>query len=209
MDFFRSTLVIGPTGATGVDGTTGTTGPTGMTGPTGLTGSIGPTGVGVTGPTGATGVGTSGPTGATGAGTTGATGPIGTTGPTGVMEDSITDTFVDGDLSSGVVTAAHTKGTWYPPSVIIYDNNDTKIQPDDVTVSNNSIAIDLSTLAPITGTWRYVIGGGGEAVGSTGLTGPTGAGTTGATGPAGVTGPTGTGGGSTDDIAALIISIGG
>jgi len=116
-------------------------GPTGATGPAGPTGATGPTGV--TGPTGPTGaVGATGPTGAVGA--TGSPGPY-------------AGTFVDGDLTAGVLTVTHTLGLSAPYAIgiAVFDNSFKQIIPDEVTGSTNSAAVDLSSYGTLTGTWGY------------------------------------------------------
>ncbi len=66
--------------------------------------------------------------------------------------------FVDGDLSSGVLTITHNLGNQYV-SVIIIDNNDNLIAlPDEVTMTSTTVAtVDLSSYGTLTGTWRYTV----------------------------------------------------
>ena len=62
--------------------------------------------------------------------------------------------FVDGDLSSGVLTLTHNLSQKYV-SISVYDNNDKYISPDDITLTDsNSLQLDLSSYVPITGIWR-------------------------------------------------------
>ena len=148
--------VAGPTGPTGADST--------VAGPTGITGNTGPTGADstVAGPTGPTGItGNTGPTGAdsTVAGPTGPTGITGNTGPTGVTGPEGTtatrSTFIDSDLSSGVLTITHSKGLTTPFTLLltIADNSQEQIIPDKVTFLTNTITVDLSSYGTLTGTW--------------------------------------------------------
>ena len=68
--------------------------------------------------------------------------------------------FDDSDLvAGGVLSVAHNLGQRYN-SVTVYDGNSRIIQPDFVTdVDANNATVDLSSLAPITGTWNVVVGG--------------------------------------------------
>lgn len=89
----------------------------------------------------------------------GATGETGLTGATGETPLFVSDSFDDGDLTSGVLTIAHTNGNVVLPGIIV-DNNGKKIAfEDNVTFSNNSIAVDLSSFGTLTGTWKYSFGG--------------------------------------------------
>jgi hypothetical protein len=66
-------------------------------------------------------------------------------------------TFVDGDLTAGVLTAIHNLNAQYV-SVVVYDNNNIVIIPDDVTATNSTTStIDLSSYGSLTGTWRVII----------------------------------------------------
>ena len=67
-------------------------------------------------------------------------------------------TFVDGDLSSGVLTVTHNKALSAPYSVDvhIFDNNNLEILPDDITGATNSFTVDLTSFGTLTGTWGYV-----------------------------------------------------
>jgi hypothetical protein len=74
----------------------------------------------------------------------------------------LTGTFVDGDLTAGVLTVTHNFGLSAPYSVNvgIYDNSSEMIGGvDSVTGSANSVAIDMTSFGTLTGTWGYVIGG--------------------------------------------------
>lgn len=65
--------------------------------------------------------------------------------------------FVNGDLSSGILTVTHNLGKQYP-QVIVYDNNGKKITPDDITATSTSVTtIDLTSFGTITGTWNLRI----------------------------------------------------
>lgn len=68
-----------------------------------------------------------------------------------------TDTFTDADLSSGVLTVSHNKGTAYVV-VFIIDNNGIEILPDSVdNTGANTTDIDLSSYGTLSGTWKVVI----------------------------------------------------
>jgi hypothetical protein len=66
-------------------------------------------------------------------------------------------TFVNGDLSSGKLTVTHSKGLSapYTAMVVVFDNNNKQIIPDEITGSTNSFEIDLTSYGSITGTWGY------------------------------------------------------
>lgn len=70
---------------------------------------------------------------------------------------SYTGTFVNADLSTGILTVNHNLGHTYCTVTVI--NNSAKIViPDDVTfTSANQLTIDLSSYGVITGTWNYII----------------------------------------------------
>jgi len=74
------------------------------------------------------------------------------------ISGSIRGTFVDGDLTTGVLTITHNLGLSapYPMSITIFDNTGLMIVPDDVTGSTNSHDVDLSSFGTLTGTWGYV-----------------------------------------------------
>lgn len=65
--------------------------------------------------------------------------------------------FVNADLSTGVLTVTHGLGHKYC-SVTVVDNNEKIILPDEVTyVDNDSLTVTLTTYGAITGTWRVVV----------------------------------------------------
>ena len=67
------------------------------------------------------------------------------------------DSFVDADLTAGVLTVTHNLNSQYP-SVTIWDNADKIVSPDDVTVIGvNSLAVYLSSYGTISGTWHVSI----------------------------------------------------
>jgi len=73
------------------------------------------------------------------------------------LMNSYTNTFVDGDLTAGVLTISHNLGT-KNTIVSVYDNSDNVIVPDEITATDiNTTTIDLSSYGTLTGTWRYVI----------------------------------------------------
>lgn len=64
------------------------------------------------------------------------------------------DTFVNGDLVTGVYTWNHAVGTQDVLGVTVKDNNNNIIIPDNIEiVDNNNIDIDVSSYGTITGTW--------------------------------------------------------
>jgi hypothetical protein len=70
---------------------------------------------------------------------------------------SFFQSFVDGDLSSGVLTVTHSLGHKYC-QVQIFNNSDKMIMPDDITlVDNDSLTVDLTSFGTLTGTWRVVV----------------------------------------------------
>lgn len=68
-----------------------------------------------------------------------------------------TETFVDGDLASGILTVTHDLGTQYT-TVVVYDNNNRIVQPDDITATSTTVTtIDLSSFGTLTGTWHATV----------------------------------------------------
>ncbi len=212
----ESTLMPGPTGATGPPGATGPQGPTGLTGATGPQGPAGSTGA--TGPAGATGPqGTDGSTGATGpAGATGPQGPAGVPGPTysGGAGINVTGTVISntGDLSStneiqtlsisgDVISLSNGGGSINLPPNSGTDAQTLSLLGNDLSISNgNTVTLPAGPAGPAgpqgpTGTTGATGATGPQGpiglTGATGAAGPTGAtGATGPQGPAGVPGPT-------------------
>lgn len=65
--------------------------------------------------------------------------------------------FVDGDLSSGVLTVTHNLNEQFVDVQVVDDNNKL-IQPDDITFSSTTaLNIDLSSFTPLNGTWNLKI----------------------------------------------------
>jgi len=66
-------------------------------------------------------------------------------------------TFTNANLSSGILTITHSKGlsTPYTVMVVIFDNNNKQIIPDEITGATNTVAIDLSSYGTLSGTWGY------------------------------------------------------
>lgn len=67
-------------------------------------------------------------------------------------------TFVNGDLSTGVLTITHNKGltTPYTALVQIFNNSGVMVIPDQVnTLATNSFKVDLTSYGSLTGTWSY------------------------------------------------------
>jgi hypothetical protein len=72
-------------------------------------------------------------------------------GAAGVAKGS----FDNATLVSGVLTVTHNLGNQWP-DVVVYDNNNKRVFPDDVTGSSTTAAaVDLSTFGTITGTWHW------------------------------------------------------
>lgn len=71
----------------------------------------------------------------------------------------IRGTFVNGDLVAGILTITHNLALSAPyvVNVIIFDNNNKMIIPDDVTGATNTTLIDLTTYGVLTGTWGYLL----------------------------------------------------
>ncbi len=65
--------------------------------------------------------------------------------------------FVDGDLTAGVLTINHLFGNQYV-QVQIFDNSDNLIIPDDVTLTDaNNLDVDLTSYGTLTGTYHAVV----------------------------------------------------
>lgn len=66
-------------------------------------------------------------------------------------------TFVNADLSTGVLTVTHNKGLSAPYSLIVqvFNNSAQMIIPDQVTGLTNTFTIDLTSYGTLTGTWGY------------------------------------------------------
>lgn len=76
------------------------------------------------------------------------------------FNDTFTAFFQDADLSSGIYTVNHNLNFQYA-TVIVYDDTDKQIIPDEVTAfSANTAYIDLTTFAPLNNTWKTTIIGG-------------------------------------------------
>jgi hypothetical protein len=83
------------------------------------------------------------------------------------VNPSFVQSFVDADLTAGVLTVAHSLNQQYC-QVQIFNNNDDLIQPDDVTLTDaNNLDVDISGFGTITGTWRVVVISAGGSVSST------------------------------------------
>ena len=65
--------------------------------------------------------------------------------------------FVDGDLSSGVLTVNHNLNAQYI-SVTVINNSNQIVIPDQVTMAGaNACTVDLTSYGTLTGTWRVVV----------------------------------------------------
>lgn len=70
---------------------------------------------------------------------------------------SYTTTFVNGDLTSGVLTVTHSLNQT-PVLVQVFDNNNLMISPDEITLTSNNVTdIDLTSFGAITGTWSVIV----------------------------------------------------
>lgn len=66
---------------------------------------------------------------------------------------SFSDTFVNGDLSTGVLTVTHDLNSSIV-GVTVIDNNGKIVLPDEVTITGaNTVAIDLTSFGTLAGTW--------------------------------------------------------
>lgn len=65
--------------------------------------------------------------------------------------------FTNATLTSGVLTVNHNLGQQYC-EVLIYDNTNKVIIPDEITATNaNSASIDLTSFGTLTGTWNVAV----------------------------------------------------
>lgn len=65
--------------------------------------------------------------------------------------------FTDANLVAGVLTVTHNLNSQYV-SVVVYNNSNQIIIPDEVTATSTSVStIDLTSYGTLTGTWRAVI----------------------------------------------------
>jgi hypothetical protein len=67
-------------------------------------------------------------------------------------------TFVNADLSTGVLTVTHNLALSAPYMVLVkvFNNSNVEIIPDTLTGFANSFTITLTSYGTITGTWGYV-----------------------------------------------------
>lgn len=78
---------------------------------------------------------------------------------TSVNSLSYTTTFTNGDLSSGVLSVAHSM-TVSGIGVHIYDGDSKLIMPDEVEIiDTDNCTVDLTSYGTITGTWRVKVFG--------------------------------------------------
>lgn len=81
--------------------------------------------------------------------------------PFGSTVNSYITTFANGDLIADQLSVTHALGTQYN-QVVIYDNNNLVVIPTEISATSTTVAtVDLSGIAPITGTWRAVVIKGG------------------------------------------------
>jgi hypothetical protein len=66
--------------------------------------------------------------------------------------------FTNYDLAAGILTVNHYEGLEppYPIHISIFNNLGNLVEPDHIIGSENSVAIDLTSFAPIAGTWGWV-----------------------------------------------------
>jgi hypothetical protein len=66
--------------------------------------------------------------------------------------------FVNGDLSTGVLTVTHNLNKQFVGSVVVTDNNGKTVLPDDVDFTGvNALTVDLVSKGTITGTWHVEV----------------------------------------------------
>jgi hypothetical protein len=76
-----------------------------------------------------------------------------------ITGDSLAGTFINADLVGGILTIPHTFGIWFPATFALYDNNDVLIANyDSLTISSNTLTLDLTSFGTLTDTWRYTAG---------------------------------------------------
>ena len=67
--------------------------------------------------------------------------------------------FVNADLTAGVLTVTHNLNQQYN-TFTVYDDSNEKIEPDLVTATDaNTLTVDLSNFGVIAGTWNIVVEG--------------------------------------------------
>lgn len=70
---------------------------------------------------------------------------------------SYTTTFVNGDLTAGILTVTHNLNQT-PVLVQVFDNNNLMISPDEIDLTSNNVAdIDLTSFGTLTGTWSVIV----------------------------------------------------
>lgn len=70
---------------------------------------------------------------------------------------SYSTTFVNADLSSGILSVTHSLNS-NAVLVQVYNNSSLQITPDDIEITGaNAVDVDLSSFGTISGTWRVVI----------------------------------------------------
>lgn len=74
----------------------------------------------------------------------------------GVVQTTYSKTFIDSDLSSGVLTVTHSLNSQYG-YVVVTDNTNKIIYPDDVVFTDAStLSVDLTSFGTLTGNWRML-----------------------------------------------------
>lgn len=72
-----------------------------------------------------------------------------------VAASSVSTSIINADLVAGVFTFNHGLNISDPLAVVVWNNNNKEIEPDEITFSDaNNVLIDLSSYGTITGTWK-------------------------------------------------------
>ena len=65
--------------------------------------------------------------------------------------------FTSASLTANQLTVTHNLGQQFC-HVVVYDNNNLQIQPDNITATSTTVAtIDFTSFSPLTGTWNVVV----------------------------------------------------
>lgn len=71
--------------------------------------------------------------------------------------NSYTDSFVNADLTAGILAVTHNLATQVVHATI-YDGSNNQVTPDEITLVNtNSLSVDLSSFGTISGTWNVKV----------------------------------------------------
>jgi hypothetical protein len=70
-----------------------------------------------------------------------------------ILAESLLIKFTSVDVLTNILTINHNMDILYP-IVVVFDNANKQIIPDEVTVvDENRVTLDLTTFSPITGNW--------------------------------------------------------